>query len=312
LRTGLIAGALALAVFSAAAAVAAVDKTPAKFLFGHVSTPTGETTRSIGSYARGCLAGAEPLPLDGPHWQVMRLSRNRNWGTPELLGYIEKFSQDVATKDGWNGLLIGDMSQPRGGPMPTGHASHQIGLDADIWFVPMPTRVLSKSERETISAVSMLMTGRLTVDPAKWSDLYPRLLKRAVSYPEVARIFVSPAIKQRLCDGAGADSAWLRKLRPWWGHDDHFHVRLQCPPGMAGCDAQTPPPPGDGCGADLASWFKPHLPPKIPRKPAPELTLADLPSACGDVLAAPGAAMVAEPANAAPAPPMPLLRSKAN
>jgi penicillin-insensitive murein endopeptidase len=102
------------------------------------------------------------------------------------------------------------MSQPRGGPMATGHASHQIGLDTDIWFVPMPTRVLTASERETIPAVSMLMTGRLTVDPRKWSSLYGKLLKRAVSYPEVARIFVSPAIKKELCDTAGTDRAWLR------------------------------------------------------------------------------------------------------
>src|SRR5260221_4469675 len=151
------------------------DPTPAKILFSHVSGPSLGATRSIGFYAKGCLAGAVPLPLDGPHWQVMRLSRNRNWGTPELVSYIERLSNDAAG-DGWNGLLVGDMSQPRGGPMPTGHASHQIGLDADIWFVPMPDHKLSPDEREKMSAVSLLMTGRLSVDPRKWSDLYPRLL----------------------------------------------------------------------------------------------------------------------------------------
>jgi murein endopeptidase len=35
------------------------------------------------------------------------------------------------------GLLIGDMSQPRDGPMLYGHSSHQIGLDVDI--TPMKT-----------------------------------------------------------------------------------------------------------------------------------------------------------------------------
>jgi penicillin-insensitive murein endopeptidase len=275
-------------VIAVAGVAVAKDAITAKQLFGHVESPSRGATRSIGFYAKGCLAGAVPLPLDGPNWQVMRLSRNRHWGTPELVNYLEKFSADVS-KDGWSGLLVGDMSQPRGGPMPTGHASHQIGLDADIWFVPMPDYTLSADEREKKSAVSLLMTGRLSVDPRKWSPLYARLLKRAVSYPEVARIFVSPAIKKELCETVPEnDHAWLRKLRPWWGHDDHFHVRLECPPGMSGCETQAPPPPGDGCDASLDDWFKPPPPPSKhpvkPKPPPPELTLADLPKACASVL----------------------------
>ncbi len=264
----------------------AADTTPAKILFGRVDKPSDGAPRPIGSYAKGCLAGADALPIDGPHWQVMRLSRNRNWGTPELINYLEHLSSDAA-KVGWNGLLIGDMSQPRGGPMVTGHASHQIGLDADIWFTPMPDHVLSASERESMAAGSLLIKGKLAINPRKWSDVDARLLERAASYPEVARIFVSAAIKQKLCDTVGSDRAWLRKLRPWWGHDDHFHVRLTCPPGLAGCVNQAPPPPGDGCNASLAWWFKPHPPPKKPKKPykpPPELTLASLPAACTNVL----------------------------
>jgi penicillin-insensitive murein endopeptidase len=293
-----------------AGAVALGAVPTAKQLFGKITTPSTGQARSLGGYAKGCLAGGEALPLDGPHWQVMRLSRNRNWGTPELIDYLEKFSNDVAG-DGWPGLLIGDMSQPRGGPMPTGHASHQVGLDVDIWYVPMPDRHLSRDERETKSAVSLLMTGRLSVDPAKWSGLDARLLKRAASYPEVARIFVSAAIKKQLCETTGTDRAWLRKLRPWWGHDDHFHVRLECPAGMASCQPQEPVGPGDGCGAELDAWFKPPPPPpKVPKppKPKPELTLADLPKACAQVLADPGVpqppveAGVVSPAAALPIP----------
>jgi len=275
--------------------------TPAKVLFGKPTLPSDQPTLSIGSYAKGCLAGAQALPLDGPHWQVMRLSRNRNWGTPRLINYIEKFSNDAATLDDWPGLLIGDMAQPRGGPMLNGHASHQIGLDADIWFVPMPPRKLTPNERETVPMVSLLMTGRLSVDPAKWSDQHMALLKRAASYPEVARIFVSPAIKKQLCDTAKGpnDWRWLTKLRPWWGHDDHFHVRLECPPGMATCVGQTPVGKDDGCGAELAWWLRPLAPakPKTPAKPVippPPLTLAGLPKACVDVLYAKDAAVKAD------------------
>ena len=289
MKTVLVAALAALAAASVGA-LAGDSPTPAKFLFNQVAGPSSGPTRSIGSYAKGCLAGAVPLPIDGPHWQVMRLSRNRHWGEPQLVSYIEQLSQD-ASRVGWPGLLVGDMSQPRGGPMPTGHASHQIGLDVDLWFTPMPDHTLTADEREKMGAVSLLIKGRLAVDPQKWSDVYARLLKQAVSYPQVARIFVSPAIKKELCDTAGTDTAWLRKLRPWWGHDDHFHVRLECPLGMAGCEAQAPPPVGDGCGAELAGWFKPPPPPpknppkpKPPPPPPPPVTMASLPKPCMDVL----------------------------
>jgi penicillin-insensitive murein endopeptidase len=190
---------------------------------------------------------------------------------------------------GWPGLLIGDMAQPRGGPMLTGHASHQIGLDADIWLMPMPDRTLTFDERKTISAVSVLAGGASgkAVDPKVWSPAHVGLIRMAASFPEVARIFVNPAIKVALCEAAGNDRDWLRKVRPWWGHHYHFHVRLSCPKGAAGCANQAAPPAGDGCGAELASWFKPPPKPKKtapPPKKRPELTLADLPKACTDVL----------------------------
>src|SRR5579863_670685 len=121
--------------------------TPAKELFGRAVKPSPGPALPIGSYADGCLAGAVALPITGPAWQVMRLSRDRNWGTPRLVRFIERFGA-AAKKVGWNGLLIGDMAQPRGGPMISGHASHQIGLDADIWLTPMPDHVLTREERE--------------------------------------------------------------------------------------------------------------------------------------------------------------------
>ncbi|HUG62974.1 MAG TPA: penicillin-insensitive murein endopeptidase [Methylomirabilota bacterium] len=261
---------------------------PAKQLFGAAATPAALATRSIGSYARGCLAGAIALPVNGARWQVMRLSRNRNWGNPALIQVLERLAAK-APAAGWNGLLVGDLAQPRGGPMLTGHASHQIGLDADIWLTPMPDRELTRNERESIGAVSMLDGSGKAVDPAIWSPRHHGIIEAAARMPEVARIFVNPAIKAALCEGATGDRSWLRVVRPWWGHDAHFHIRLNCPRGDAGCKAQDAPPAGDGCGAELASWFKP--PPKPtkptkPAKPAPPLTLKDLPPACGEVLAA--------------------------
>ena len=256
----------------------------AKVLFGTQQAPASLQARAIGTYARGCLAGAMALPVNGPAWQVMRVSRNRNWGHPNLIAFLERFSL-ASQQVGWPGLLVGDMGQPRGGPMLTGHASHQIGLDADIWLMPMPKRELSANERESISAVSVVKSDAIEIDPKIWTPTHLRLIRQASLDPEVARIFVNPAIKQALCTGAGNDRTWLHKVRPWYGHNYHFHIRLACPPGMADCHDQDEPPPGDGCGKDLAWWLGPEpYKPEPPSPPKPPLKLADLPPACSQVL----------------------------
>jgi penicillin-insensitive murein endopeptidase len=256
---------------------------PARELFGAIHAPTSGPATPIGGYAKGCLAGAVQLPSDGPGWQAMRLSRDRRWGTPQLVQYVESLAAS-ARQDGWPGLLVGDMGLARGGPMPSGHASHQIGLDVDIWLKPMPDHTLSAKERESISAVSMLKKGTRNVDPKRFGEAQRMLIYRAAQLPDVARIFVAPGIKRAMCAITWRDPSFLGKLRPWYGHDDHFHVRLACPAGIASCADQNPPPAGDGCGAELDYWFTDG--PYKPVKPSPPLTLADLPKACGAVLAA--------------------------
>ena len=90
---------------------------------------------------------------------------------PVLVDYIETLANDAKVLDGWPGLLIGDMSQPRGGPMATGHASHQIGLDVDVWLDPMPDHTLSDAERESIGATSYIKPGtQRELDKALWTD----------------------------------------------------------------------------------------------------------------------------------------------
>lgn len=257
----------------------------AKKIFGAINAPASLPARAIGGYSRGCIAGAEALPISGPGWQAMRLSRNRNWGHPILIKFIEKLAVDAQRLDGWPGLLVGDMGQPLGGPMLTGHASHQIGLDADIWLKPMPSHLLSPAEREDLSADNMVDEAALTVNKSFWSEAQFKLLKRAASYTEVARIFVHPVIKKALCDAAGTDRAWLEKIRPWWGHNYHFHVRLNCPAGSPGCIAQIASPSGDGCGQELDYWFKLLKAPKpsIPPQPPKILLMSDMPKECQEL-----------------------------
>ena len=322
-RSALGAGLVALSMMAGAVAALAADKKAAKVpdtarpepvaakqLFGAVKSAAALAPRAIGNYSRGCLSGARQLSVDGPAWQAMRLSRNRNWGHPDLIALIERLAGEARREDGWPGLLVGDLSQPRGGPMLTGHASHQIGLDADIWLTPMPDRRLTTEERERLAATSMLGDDKISVSKA-WTPGHVKLIKRASSYEAVERILVHPAIKKALCDAAGTDRGWLGKVRPYWGHFYHFHVRMACPPSSPGCKPQAPPSGDDGCGKELDDWFalltappKPATKPKVPVKPKPPLTLADLPAECRVVLEGPEPATL-EAATVVPPVPKP-------
>src|SRR6202011_4730674 len=232
-------------------------KLGAKELFGRKVLPAAMPTRVVGFYAKGCIAGAQALPIDGETWQVMRLSRNRNWAHPNMVALLKRLA-DKAHKDaGWPGILVGDMSQPRGGPMFTGHASHQVGLDADIWLTPMPNRQLSRNEREEMSAVMMVRPDRLDIDPHIWTPGHLSAIRAAAQEPSVERIFVNAAIKKALCRDTKGDRSWLSKVRPMYGHDYHFHIRIKCPPGSGECESQPQPSASEGCGAgDLAYWVK--------------------------------------------------------
>ena len=267
-------------------------KNPARELFARKTEPLPLAARSIGFYTHGCLAGGVALPINGQTWQVMRLSRNRNWGHPELIAFLERLAAQVPKVSTWSGILVGDMSQPRGGPMLTGHASHQIGIDADIWLTPMPKTPLSREEREEMSAVDMLAPDKKDVDPKVWTTDRTAVIKAAALDSKVERIFVNAAIKKALCRDAGTDRGWLHKVRPWYGHNYHFHVRMVCPPDSPECKGQEPTSEDEGCSPkDFEYWLRDSVlnppPPKEPVKSRPPLTMADLPPACKQVLLAP-------------------------
>ena len=255
-------------------------------LFSIPANPAQLPAEAIGAYGKGCVAGAMPLAPEGPGWQVMRLARARNFGHPKLVAWIQALAAG-ARQDGWPDLLIGDMAQPRGGPMLTGHASHQLGLEVDIWLTPAPAqRVLTMEEREEMPAIDMVQPDLLEVN-ADFTPAHLALLRRAALSPEVDRIFVNAAIKRAACRGTTGARGWLRKLRPWPGHSHHFHVALKCP--NAGCADRNPIPPGEGCGKELAHWFREEVRFPKPKREVPPriLSLNDLPKACRKVLAAP-------------------------
>ena len=267
---------------------AAMRGVEARQLFGAEPQGSRQTAQPHGGYAKGCLAGGVALPETGPTWQAMRLSRNRNWGHPETIDFIQDLSRVAATQPGWEGLYVGDISQPRGGPMLSGHRSHQTGMDVDFWMLPPDRLTLTRAERESLSSISLRRAnGAYTND--NWTRQHHEILKAAAKDPRTARIFVFPGAKVRMCAEETGDKQWLRKIRPWWGHHYHFHVRLNCPSGARGCVNQSPPPAGDGC-AEAQQWVQNILdpPPPDPNAPKPkprrELTMADLPGQCVGVL----------------------------
>jgi penicillin-insensitive murein DD-endopeptidase len=166
-----------------------------------------------------------------------------------------------------------------------------VGLDADIWFTPMPDHVLSREEREMNGAVNMVAPNGLGVDREVWTPEHTALVKTAAEDPAITRIFVNAAIKKEMCSEAGTDRVWLSKVRPWWGHAEHFHIRLACPADSPQCKPQPPVPAGDGCGHELDFWFKDATlhpkPPPTPAQPKPQMTLKGLPPACAAVVKAP-------------------------
>lgn len=253
--------------------------------WSEVGQPTAGPARVIGSYTNGCIGGARALPLLGEGYQVMRPGRHRYFGHPLLVDVLQRLGQEAAASG--KRMLVGDLGQARGGPLMSGHRSHQAGLDVDVWFL-MSDRVMSRPETEQVGAPSMVLAAEGVMAPGRWQPEYRDLLKAAAEAPEVERIFVNPIIKRALCRSE-ADKSWLAKVRPWWNHEEHFHARLFCPPEAMECEAQKPVPPGDGCDVDLDHWVADIQAAARSKKklaaPKPP-SVAKLPAACAEILEA--------------------------
>ena len=256
---------------------------PAKQVFGRALTPIEAKARSIGYYWRGCLAGARALPVDGESWQVVRLSRNRMWGNPAMIAFLERFSRKAKAEGVWNGILVGDISQPRGGPMLTGHASHQVGLDADVWLTPMPDHTLSREEREEMSAVNMVTEDGLSVDrcalvggPGRNHQGRRRGARGRAHLRQ--RRDQEGAVRDP--QGRTLDEQGARLLGPQlpFPYPHQVPRRARRP-----ATRRTPCPPGDGCDKSLAWWFTDEALHPAPSKPKPPITMAQLPPECRTV-----------------------------
>ena len=246
-------------------------------------TPVAGPLHIIGSQASGCIAGAVRLPEEGPGFRTIHLSRSSFWGSPSTIARVESLGEQVHAA-GLGELYIEDISRPRGGPLPGGHVSHQLGLDVDVGLDVTRKSELTPAQRETVELPSMVRADQLGVDAARWTPAEITLLHLAASLPEVDRILINPAIKRQLCDEVKGDRTWLRLMRPWYDHSAHMHIRFRCPTDQHDCVQAAPPPQGDGCDATLQWWFD-QL--SAPPKPASPYHPPPLPAACKAVMAAP-------------------------
>lgn len=250
----------------------ALDAAAEDNVWSRVRQPIAGTPQAIGGYANGCQIGAQVLPAEGRGYVSIRRHRNRFYTQPSTLSMLNHVANTMASFFDAR-ILVGDLSQPIGGKMPYGHSSHQNGLDVDFWFytVPEGTRPANDIEPPTMvdKAAGRLVSGR-------WQEAYAVAVLAAAEHPDTARIFVNPVIKKVLCARHYTidPTERLRKIRPWWGHDAHFHVRLHCPPHNPQCEEQAPIPAGDGCNADLDNWIREQseaiLHPKPPRPSTPK------------------------------------------
>ncbi len=208
----------------------------------------------------------------------MRTDQRRYFGHPDLVQFIQRLSNQVHNK-GMGTVLIGDMGMPAGGRFNGGHASHQTGLDVDI-FLQLPQTRWTSSQ--------LLKPQALDWSPAMasmWCRRYGARKSASLSSwrRKIAKLPASSSTRRlnsSCAPDAGSDRQWLRKVRPRFQHRAHMHVRLRCPAGSLECEDQAPPPPGDGCGAELQSWFEPPKPGSTP----PVKKTPPLPPSCRALL----------------------------
>lgn len=246
-----------------------------------IRTPSPGPAAAIGGYSAGCLAGAEQLEPLGMGFVTMRPGRKRFYGHPDLVQYVRALGEKLK-KQNLPLMLVGDLSPPRGGPMRTGHVSHQSGLDVDIWLM-MSKKTPTLAERESWGAPSYVIDRKKL--KSNWSDQQVKLVATAADFEQVNRIFVSPAIKKYFCEHFPT-AQWLHKIRAWWSHHDHLHVRLNCSKDSPNCEPQDPLDPSvTHCGPDLDWWFSKEADDEwaeMVRNPTPR-QFPNLPIACEEL-----------------------------
>lgn len=223
------------------------------FMFMISLATTEAHAKVYGDYNRGCLTESAALPEYGIGYQSTRRSRQMFYAHPETIKAIETLGAKVFT-EGLGTVLIGNLSKKNGGPLFEHSISHQNGLDFDVSYF-VSKEPLSDVMSQNYEFKSLLGYEKNKLNQKLWDEKIAELLKVTAELPQVERILVDPLIKKQLCETEKQEE-WFSKIRPWFKHDNHFHVRLKCPQDSPDCVPQAPPSRDFGCeGPEFEWWF---------------------------------------------------------
>ncbi|MEN9529451.1 MAG: Penicillin-insensitive murein endopeptidase precursor [Pseudomonadota bacterium] len=220
-----------------------------------IQRPSSGQQQIYGGYNAGCVQGASAPEETGFGYQYIELSRNKFWGHSSSHRFVERMGK-ILRPQGIS-LLVADVSMPRGGPFTWDHASHQVGLDLDIEFHQDPRslqRDLTVEERERLPKFYLADRETNAIIERNWSDKYLTMLRTFAEDTDVHVMFVHPAIKKKICENPANRKSWLAKVQPWWGHDEHVHVRLRCPSDSPNC-VPKPAFTEIGCDSEEFLWW---------------------------------------------------------
>ena len=216
-----------------------------KFLFALSLLAGVSHAASYGPYSRGCFTNGDSLPESGPGFFSIQRQRDTFHGHPDTVNFVKSLGQK-AEQEKLGVVRVGNIAQKNGGPLYEHSVSHQSGLDVDIGYV------FSKKKSGEV-LVDVLKKDR-SINTKLFTKESERLIQLTAQDKKVQRILVNPIIKKKMCE-TYPDQKWLRKLRPWWKHTDHMHVRLHCPKDSPECVKQSPVPAGTGCSGDQFEWW---------------------------------------------------------
>jgi murein endopeptidase len=205
---------LALALAAAPAAPAFLDAGTGRPAVPAVQAPERprpqirwRSSRAVGSPSAGRLVRGVRLPADATRfftWDPLLHRRpnraDRRWGTDELVRVVLRVVREYARAHPHAPRVgIGDLSRRRGGPVGPKHASHQNGLDVDVYY---PRRDGRERPPRRVGQIDRRLA----------QDLVDRFVREGAEI-----VYVGP--------NTGFTGP-RRIVRVLWNHDNHLHVRI--------------------------------------------------------------------------------------
>jgi penicillin-insensitive murein endopeptidase len=250
--------------------------------------------RSVGSPTDGRLLGGAHIETT-PYLRIVPdyAHGDVRWGLEPLVTLLDRAARAVRREFPDAVASVGHLSKPGGGDIDH-HHSHESGRDADVGFF-----VRTKGNKPLLSNhfVAFKQDGSATSWPgAYFDDVRNWVFVHSLITDQQARvthIFVAAHLRARLlaiAEHLGAPAhvrmraaELMVQPRGALPHDDHFHVRIACPPHMSACienpgapahsapgglglTKKQPPRPRGAAPAPRVTT-KPHA--SLPHKPAP-------------------------------------------